>query len=52
MDNSMFPPVKNGSRNCWACMFADECLRWLDISPYTQLCCVQEETQESQSESA
>ena len=43
MDNSMFPPVENGGRNRWGCQYADECLRWLDVSPYTQLC--QEEAQ-------
>lgn len=37
-----FPAVKNGCRNCNGCWYTDECLYYLDIPPYSLLCCEEE----------
>ena len=47
-----FPAVKNGCRDCNGCWWTDECLYYLDIAPYSMLCCEEQQGDTDAEESA
>jgi hypothetical protein len=47
-----FPKAVNGCRNCNGCWWTDECLYYLDIPPYSMLCCEEQQGDTDAEESA